>query len=815
MATPSEDLLRSIANLLDGLDVALCVFDDQDRSLLWNRAFLQLFPEHQSHVSVGEPYRDNLRRFYEGRLGPEELPQIEDYIEAGIVRHRTQHQPFEFEHRGRFIKASSLPLPGVGRMRLWSQRVSRAEDSAKNGRRRSDTLTGATDAGRALLDRVPDGLMICGRDGRIQWVNEPLVRMYGLPTRADARGATLASLYRSAWRDCDPEQAQQMADGLKTLEDNLRFSGAPFELPLPGNRFTRIITQPIHADEAFYAHVDITEIKRQQHQLARLNQDLTHSNQQARDASLSKSQFLANMSHEIRTPMHAILGLLQLLQTTTLDHEQRDYVDKTRGAGRSLLTLLDDILDLSKVEAGRMTLDPQPFELEQLLRDLSVILSASVGDKPLELLFDIEPGLPAVLIGDQKRLHQILLNLASNAVKFTSSGTVLIRLRTPSGDGDRITLGFEVIDTGIGIAAEHLDPIFTGFSQAEASTTRRFGGTGLGLSISQRLVQLMGGRISVASTLGQGSTFSFTLHLPVAAPVAHQHPSMMRSTSPARTVLIADDNLQAAELMAGMVRAWGWQADIATTGEQALAMLGQRKLAAQPGYEVLVVDAHWPENDGWDLIRQLCQWGPTGADAKPVVVAVGNSYRDTMSLRGAEDRALVNGFIVKPVTSDMLLEAILSHDIAPSGMAPASVSPVKQRQLLGLRVLVVEDNPVNQLVAQRLLQSEGALVSIAANGQLGVEAVAAAAAPGFDVVLMDVQMPILDGYAASRQIRDELGLLELPIVAMTANTMAHDLEACRSAGMNAHVGKPFHIDQLVALLTKLVPHAVNTLASAD
>ena len=412
MATPSEDLLRSIASLLDGLDVALCVFDDQDRSLLWNRAFLQLFPEHQSHVSVGEPYRDNLRRFYEGRLGPDELPQIEDYIQAGIVRHRTQHQPFEFEHRGRFIKASSLPLPGVGRMRLWSQRVSRSEDSQNNGRRRSDTLTGATDAGRALLDRVPDGLMICGRDGRIQWVNEPLVRMYGLPTRADARGATLASLYRSAWRDCGPEQAQQMADGLKTLEDNLRFSGAPFELPLPGNRFTRIITQPIHADEAFYAHVDITEIKRQQHQLARLNQDLTNSTQQARDASLSKSQFLANMSHEIRTPMHAILGLLELLQTTTLDHEQRDYVDKTRGAGRSLLTLLDDILDLSKVEAGRMTLDPQPFELEQLLRDLSVILSASVGDKPLELLFDIEPGLPEVLIGDQKRLHQILLNLA-------------------------------------------------------------------------------------------------------------------------------------------------------------------------------------------------------------------------------------------------------------------------------------------------------------------------------------------------------------------------------------------------------------------
>ena len=813
MATTSEDLLRSIASLLDGLDVALCVFDDQDRSLLWNRAFLQLFPEHQSHVTVGEPYRDNLRRFYEGRLGPDELPQIEDYIQAGIVRHRTQHQPFEFEHRGRFVKASSLPLPGVGRMRLWSQRVSRAEDSAKNGRRRSDTLTGATDAGRVLLDRVPDGLMICGRDGRIQWVNEPLVRMYGLPTRADARGATLAALYRSAWRDCGPEQAQQMADGLTTLEDNLRFSGAPFELPLPGNRFTRIITQPIHADEAFYAHVDITEIKRQQHQLARLNQDLTHSTQQARDASLSKSQFLANMSHEIRTPMHAILGLLELLQTTTLDHEQRDYVDKTRGAGRSLLTLLDDILDLSKVEAGRMTLDPQPFELEQLLRDLSVILSASVGDKPLELLFDIEPGLPAVLIGDQKRLHQILLNLASNAVKFTSRGTVLIRLRTPSGDGSHITLGFEVIDTGIGIAPEHLDPIFTGFSQAEASTTRRFGGTGLGLSISQRLVQLMGGRISVASTLGLGSTFSFALQLPIAAAAAPPHQPDTRALKPAGTVLIADDSLQAADLMAGMVHQWGWRADVAATSGQALALLGQRKLAGQPGYDVVIVDARLPEPDGWALVRQLRQDELGAPDANPVVVVVANSYRDAPSLRAAEDRALVQGFLVKPITSHMLLEAILLADVAPTGTIPATPPQPKARRLIGLRVLVVEDNPVNQQVAQGLLRSEGALVSIAGNGQLGVEAVAAAS-PQFDVVLMDVQMPILDGMAATLHIRDELGLLALPIVAMTANTMAHDLEACTAAGMSAHVGKPFHLDQLVDVLTRLAPGGAGSRAGA-
>jgi signal transduction histidine kinase/FixJ family two-component response regulator len=399
---------------------------------------------------------------------------------------------------------------------------------------------------------------------------------------------------------------------------------------------------------------------------ARLQAELAQARDQAEANSVAKSQFLANMSHEIRTPMNAILGMLRLLQGTELSPRQADYANKAEGAAKSLLGLLNDILDFSKVEAGKMSLDPQPFRPDHLMRDLSDILSANVGSKTLALEFEQDPALPPVLVGDAMRLGQVLLNLGSNALKFTSQGRVVIGMRLLALEGHTAKVAFSVQDSGIGIAPENRDHIFSGFAQAEASTTRRFGGTGLGLTISQRLVELMGGDLRLDSVLGQGSTFHFTLALPLAA--------------------------------------------------------------------------------------------------EPVRRASGSP--DAVQSQGA------------------------------AGVAP--------QRLAGMRLLVVEDNPINQQVAQELLASQGAQVTLAANGQLGAEAVASTQPP-FDAVLMDIQMPVLDGYGATRLIRQRWSPQQLPIIAMTANAMASDRQACLAAGMNDHVGKPFDLNHLVAVLLQHVP----------
>jgi PAS domain S-box-containing protein len=386
---------------------------------------------------------------------------------------------------------------------------------------------------------------------------------------------------------------------------------------------------------------------------------LQEATEAAKAASLSKSQFLANMSHEIRTPMNAILGMLTLLQQTELTPRQADYAAKSNGAARALLSLINEILDFSKIEAGKMTLDPHPFAMSQLLRDLSVILSSSVGTRPVDLVYDIDPTIPPFLLGDAMRIQQVLLNLGSNAIKFTSQGRVTLSIQVMQRSQDAVSLQFSMRDTGIGIAPENQARIFSGFTQAESSTTRRFGGTGLGVAISQRFVSMMGGELELQSALGVGSRFYFTITLPLAAK---------------------------------------------------------------------------PEQDG--------------------------------------------------ASTDALSDADAG----------------KQR-LAKMHLLVVEDNFVNQQVAKELLQSEGAVVQLANHGQEGIEAVTSAKVP-FDVVLMDLQMPVMDGFAATRHIRTVLGLVDLPIVAMTANAMASDREACLAAGMNDHVGKPFNLDNLVRVLRK-------------
>jgi signal transduction histidine kinase/DNA-binding response OmpR family regulator len=555
------------------------------------------------------------------------------------------------------------------------------------------------------------------------------------------------------------------------------------------------------------AFQDITERKLADESMRLLNVELVSARDRAEAASTAKSQFLANMSHEIRTPMNAVLGMLQLLARTELIRRQHDYLDKAQSAARGLLAILNDILDFSKIDAGKMTLDIRPFSLDELTRYLAVILSTSIGDKEIEAVLDLDTHLPLDLIGDSLRLQQVLINLSGNAVKFTETGEIVVSLKMTAMSKSTIEIEFAVRDTGIGIAPEHLNDIFEGFSQAESSTARRFGGTGLGLAISRRLVKLMGGELKVQSELGVGSRFSFTLSFERSAtqrikPNRFPAPAMPgMATGKQFRALVVDDNESTREVLHSMISAMGWHCDTVDGGRQALLMLRQDAPRALK-YDVVFMDWRMPDLDGWQTTQLIREDG--GAVGAPIIIMISAHGREALAERLREQPSFLDGFLVKPVTASMLFDAV--SDAMAGGAAQNTVSrkPSVSNRLTGLRLLLVEDNVMNQQVAFELLSNEGAHVTVAGNGRLGVRA-ALSAKPRFDAVLMDIQMPDIDGYEATAKIRSHQSLESMPIIAMTANALAEDKAACMAAGMNDHIGKPIDLDILVNTVLKHCP----------
>ena len=521
---------------------------------------------------------------------------------------------------------------------------------------------------------------------------------------------------------------------------------------------------------------------------------------EAEAASRAKSEFVANMSHEIRTPLNAVLGLLQLMERTGLDARQRDYVHKAEGAARALLAILNDILDFSKVESGKLELDDTPFRLDELLRNLSVVLSSTLQHKAVEVLFQLDPAVPRALRGDGHRLQQVLLNLAGNAIKFTQRGEVVIGLKLLDSTSDSVRIEFSVRDTGIGIAADRLAAIFEGFTQAESSTTRRFGGTGLGLAISRRLVRLMGGELQVQSTPGQGSHFHFTVDFRrdaetsaferVVAAENDQHAALR--------VLIVDDNATAREVLAAMVTSFGWQAETATSGAEAIQRM-EAATAAGHSFDILCVDWIMPGMDGWETIQHI---RARDAGHLPAILMITAHGRELIAERLGEETNPLDGFLVKPVTPSMLFDAVAQAtrgaSVTADSHAPANL-PTEQ-PLAGLRLLVVEDNPLNQQVARELLSHAGAEIEVASDGEQGIACVRRASLP-YDAILMDIQMPKMDGYTATRVLRQQMQIAT-PIIAMTANALPTDREACLAAGMSDHIGKPINARELIALVLR-------------
>ncbi|MET0265272.1 MAG: response regulator [Duganella sp.] len=545
------------------------------------------------------------------------------------------------------------------------------------------------------------------------------------------------------------------------------------------------------------------ELQRYRHHLENLiaqrTRQLESAMREAQAANAAKDVFVANMSHELRTPMNAVLGVTHLLGTTGVSPEQARYLEMIRASGQSLLGILNDILDLSKMQAGKVELHPVRFQLDDVLHAVATIMSVNAGDKDLELAIGVDADVPRVLVGDALRLQQILLNLAGNAIKFTEHGEVSLRVqRLPSPAGSRPLLRFTVRDTGIGLSEEQVAKLFSPFTQADLSTTRRYGGTGLGLTISKGLIELLGGTIVVHSVPGEGSEFQFTLPLEVAPTEAQQ-----AGGTPARALnlLLVDDNATSRACIASTIAALGWTCDSADSGAAALARLRSGGGGHHGAYDAILVDWQMPGMSGLETINAL-HVSP-GMAGIPLICMVNAYGRGRLMQEMAH--APTTAYLTKPVTAASLFDTVQTAR-SQQQTGTAGVQTIAQPPLLaGVHLLLVEDNPINQVVARGILEQAGARVLLAENGQQAVELLRGA---GCDLVLMDVQMPVMDGFTATRLIREQLGL-RLPVIAMTAGVMASEREQCIAAGMDDFIGKPIDVEQMFATLARYLPQRVQ------
>ncbi len=534
----------------------------------------------------------------------------------------------------------------------------------------------------------------------------------------------------------------------------------------------------------------------------------------AEEATKAKGDFLANMSHEIRTPMNAIIGMSHLALQTPLDKKQRNYIEKVHRSGTNLLGIINDILDFSKIEAGKMSMESIDFRLEDVMDNLSNLMTLKTEDKGLELLFNTAPDVPTALVGDSLRLGQILINLGNNAVKFTEHGEIVVGIEKVSEDEQGAELHFWVKDSGIGMTPEQCGKMFQSFSQADASTTRKYGGTGLGLAISKNLVELMQGRIWVESEAGKGSTFHFHARFGV-----QKNPQARREFQTdalqGLRALVVDDNAMAREILCAMASALGLAVDVAIDGAQALSILLDADAIAQP-FDLVLMDWKMPVMDGIETARQL--QASAMAKIPPVIMVTGHG-RDEASQVAQERGVALKTALTKPITAASLLDAVceaLNIGFVDDAQASEKTDTLTDAmsKLAGLKVLLVEDNDMNQELAMELLGNAGMQVVLAKHGQEALDILADD--PVFDGVLMDCQMPVMDGYTATRAIRRNPTFEHLPIIAMTANAMAGDREKVLSAGMWDHIAKPLNVGEMFATIARWIKprHEIATKSEA-
>ncbi|MEJ8849846.1 response regulator [Variovorax rhizosphaerae] len=650
---------------------------------------------------------------------------------------------------------------------------------------------------RRIIEQAPAGLLIADDDTEeLLFHNHKFEEVFGEPFEQVARRADRDRYWADPGELARYLELIASNDTVRDFEVTYRRRDGSLRHILLSSTRVRAAGRTIQGNWYF----DITDRKSAQAQAQRALEI-------AEEATRVKSDFLANMSHEIRTPMNAIIGMSHLALQTALDTRQRNYIEKVNRAAESLLGIINDILDFSKIEAGKMRLEETPFQLEEVLDDFANMVSLKAEGKGLELLFSTPAELPTALLGDRLRLGQVLVNLGNNAVKFTDEGEIVVGVQVEELHDDQVVLHFRVRDTGIGMTPEQILRMFQPFNQADSSITRRYGGTGLGLTISKTIVEMMGGRIWVESVAGKGSTFHFTAQFGLQALSPSQLRRMFRADElQGYRVLVVDDNASAREILSTMARGFGLEVDVASSGQEALSRVAASEQAPR-AYDLVLMDWKMPGMDGIEATARIHARAP-GQPGQPPAVIMVTALAQHEAQEAAELRAVRLPLVLtKPVTSSTLLEAIgqvLGKEMRTERRTASDAQPgaSAMAQLAGARVLLVEDNDVNQELARELLEGAGMQVVIAGDGAQALALLDRDAA--FDGVLMDCQMPVLDGYATTRLLREQACFSALPIIAMTANAMVGDREKAMASGMNDHIAKPLNVAVMFATMAKWI-----------
>ena len=799
----AEEHLRDCIEALPG---NFALWDADERLVLYNQNVLETYqsvfdsPEEAPSLKLGMKFLEIIRLVYGNYWKEEEVEQREVHI-------RKQYRAFKeagtFERtlpngRSKITFYRRTPSGNTISLRMNNTERKRAEETI---REREKTIN-------QVFDALPFPICVNRAwDGKFLHVNQALLDFQQV-TREYILNRTSEFMYYNL---ADLQKIRQ------TLRTKNRVDDMEIQFERKHNKEVRwgsISMIPIRyfGEVAFLGSIyDITErkqfeeqiqqamndLKQSSEDLALKNKELDIAKKETEEAAQAKSDFLANMSHEIRTPMNAILGMTHLALQTNLNPKQAEYLNKVHISATSLLGILNSILDFSKMEAGKLQIESTEFSLNEVLENVSAVTTLMAQEKALEFLIQAPLELPKTLVGDPLRLGQILINLASNAIKFTPQGEVVISIEVNRQSPEEITLLFMVRDTGIGLNENQIEKIFQSFSQADTSTTRQFGGTGLGLAISKHLVEMMHGQICVDSKPGVGSAFHFT------ATFGHHAQKTPAFVLPnhalkGRRVLVVDDNATAREIFQNILCGFSLQVHGCDSGKSALQAVAE---APQP-YDLLLVDWRMPEMDSLEFARRILAQA-NGAEAPKIILV---TAIDEMNLREEAERLGLDGFLMKPVFPSMLLNAItkaLSDADFQTAPRPkkTTLDSAPWHSLKGARILLVEDNEINQKVAQELLASVGLRVDVAPNGQEAVEQVQRAP---YDAILMDIQMPVMDGYTATQVIRQDPRFAALPIIAMTADAMVGDREKTMDAGMNDHLGKPVDPKMLFATLQRWV-----------